>query len=129
MNQETKKLTTREYVKKVAAELSCIAHTSYDTDEDIICKPNELKRVKEILEKSGFKVSEPEKITLNDIKGFEKELDILGITVMKVEQQPLELTLEQLKQIHNWVTVHVHAPHRKEKSWSDRGWEWLVNDK
>ena len=22
--------------------------------------------------------------------------------------------------------VHIHAPHRKEKSWYDRGWDWEV---
>ena len=24
--------------------------------------------------------------------------------------------------------VHIHAPHRKEKSWYDRGWDWEVED-
>ena len=24
--------------------------------------------------------------------------------------------------------LHIHAPHRKEKSWFDRGWDWEVSD-
>lgn len=24
--------------------------------------------------------------------------------------------------------LHIHAPHRKERSWRDRGWDWEVED-
>ena len=77
-----------------------------------------------------FVESLAEKYGLEAVKSWDSDMDIM----LPEGKVPTGL-LGELKRLgfkctfhpedsDNPTEVHIHAPHRKEKSWSDRGWDW-----
>lgn len=112
--------TARQHVKDVVKGHFGKTNISWDSDEDIFLPPDRFEQAAQQLESEGFELipREGRAVELDDMAGGTFEAPGL-------EQKPLPMTQDEFA---TWKTAHVHAPHRKETGWEDRGWGHFYTD-
>ena len=103
----------RELLKEIASKYGLQAVEVWDTDMDILLPEGKIPRgLRGELRRYGFKYVKP---SWNP-PATRKEGKVLWE----------EFGLEDTGETEGEVSMHVHAPMRKKKSWYDRGWDWEV---